>query len=294
MMMTINLSPLLHQSVAALKPHLPQPLRAVIVLGSGLGGLATLPQWRVLYQAPYSAIAGFPTLQSDVAEGSAPLQGHAGQLMLAQWEGLEAPVALLCGRLHAYEGYTLQQVVHPLRTLALLGAKTLLLTNAAGSLNPQWGPGTLMSLSDQLNLLGDSPLRGPNVAALGPRFVDMSEAFCPQLRHQAQAIAKQQGFELPQGVYAGLMGPAYETPAEVRMLQALGAHAVGMSTVAEVLAARHAGLRVAGFSCLTNWAAGLSPEHLNHEEVVAMGQNPQVQERLQQLVLGLLLPLLQA
>lgn len=167
-----------------------------------------------------------------------------------------------------YEGYSAQQVVFPLRVLARLGARYLLVTNAAGGVNPQFHPGTLMLIGDHINLTGRNPLVGPNDPSLGVRFPDMTEAYDPDLRSLARGVAAQLGIAVAEGVYLSLLGPSYETPAEIRMARTLGADAVGMSTVMEVIAANHMGMRVAGISCITNMAAGMLPQKLTEEEVI--------------------------
>ena len=229
-----------------------------VVLGSGLGGFAQHLEGREV--VPYVEIPYFP--ESRVA-------GHAGQLVLGTLEGV--PCAVMSGRVHYYEGHTLQKVTFPIRVLAALGIRSLVVTNAAGAVNPTFAPGDLMVIVDHLNLLGDNPLRGPNDERLGPRFPDMSEAYHPEGRKALHDAAREANLTLREGVYAGLMGPSYETPAEIRMLQRLGADAVGMSTVAEVIVAVHAGLRVAGLSVITNRAAGLTQNKLSHDEVKEIG-----------------------
>jgi purine-nucleoside phosphorylase len=177
------------------------------------------------------------------------------------------PVAVMQGRVHLYEGYPVHAVVFPTRVLVALGANPLIITNAAGCLNLAFQPREIMMLTDHLNLTGTNPLLGPNDPSLGPRFPDLSVAYDLELRAMAKHVAAERGVTLREGVYAGLLGPSYETPAEVRMLKTLGADAVGMSTVLETIAARHMGARVLGFSCLSNLAAGISPVPLTHEEV---------------------------
>lgn len=230
--------------------------RLAIILGSGLGALAD--EARDAVTIPYIDIPHVP-------RSTAP--GHAGRLVLGTLEGL--PVALLAGRVHLYEGYTPEQVVFNVRLMRFLGAQALLLTNAAGAVNPDFEPGTLMLITDQINLTGRNPLVGPNDARLGTRFPDMTEAYDADLRAVARTAAGIQGVRLAEGVYLGLLGPSYETPAEIRMARILGADAVGMSTVLEVIAANHIGLRVLGISCLTNMAAGILPQKLSEEEVIA-------------------------
>jgi purine-nucleoside phosphorylase len=247
--------------------HRPQ---AVVTLGSGLGQTLNLLNLSNTLQLPYSSLPHVP--QPSV-------EGHTGSLTLGITpQGL--PIAVMQGRFHFYEGHDWPEVVRLLRACHLAGAHTALITNAAGCLHPEWQLGQFMLIRDQLNLTGHHPLRGENLAFLGPRFYDMSQAFCPQLAEAVAYEAQQQGWPLYQGVYAGVMGPSYETPAEIRALATLGADAVGMSTVAEVLAARHMGMGVLGLSCLTNLAAGLAATNLNHAEVTACGANPHTQTQL--------------
>jgi purine-nucleoside phosphorylase len=227
-----------------------------VVLGSGLGAWAD--GLSALAKIPYAEIPHMP--RSTVV-------GHAGNLCLGRSDGV--PVACLQGRVHLYEGHDPARVVFAVRLLARLGCRAVVLTNAAGGLDAAWAPGDLMLVTDHLNLMGKNPLSGPNEAALGPRFPDMTEAYDRQLGELARAAAAESGVTLREGVYAGLLGPTYETPAEIRMLRTLGASAVGMSTVPEVIALRHAGVRAAAISCITNMAAGLSPTKLDHSEVEA-------------------------
>lgn len=231
------------------------PARIAIVLGSGLGNLVdVLSNTQFL---SYSKIPDFPV---------STVEGHSGQFVHG-FVG-ETPVLLMQGRVHRYEGYTAQQVVFPIRTMKTWGIDKLILTNAAGGINTDFEVGDLMLITDHLNLTGDSPLVGPNDSKLGVRFPDMSDAYSRRLRELAKSIQP----NLREGVYAGMLGPCYETPAEIRMLAALGADAVGMSTVFETIAARHLGLEVLGISCICNKAAGLSDIKLTHEEVTVAGQ----------------------
>jgi purine-nucleoside phosphorylase len=230
-----------------------------IVLGSGLGGLADELEDGVAI--PFGELPGWP---------AATAPGHVGRLLLGRLEGRR--VALLQGRLHMYEGNDAGLVVQPVLLFQRLGARVVLLTNAAGGLDRSFGPGTLMLIADHINLTGRNPLIGPNADSIGPRFPDFTEAWSPRLRAQLRAAASATKVTLEEGVYIGLMGPTYETPAEVRMLAALGGHAVGMSTVVECIAARWAGLEVCGISLVTNAGAGYSGEPLTHEEVLAAGQ----------------------
>jgi len=226
-----------------------------IVLGSGLGGLAAALEAPLAI--PFSDLPGWPP-------ASAP--GHAGRLLLGHLAGV--PVVLLQGRLHVYEGHDPGLVVQPVLLMGRLGAGTILLTNAAGGVNAAWPAGTLMAIADHLNLTGLNPLIGPNADLLGPRFPDLTDAWSPRLRGLLHEAAAAEDVPLEEGVYAGLLGPNYETPAEVRMLRALGADAVGLSTVLEAIAARWAGLELAGVSLVTNPGAGVTGLPLSHEEVL--------------------------
>src|SRR5688500_5306764 len=233
----------------------PRP-RLGIVLGSGLGELADV--LTEITAIPFSELPGWPA-------ASAP--GHAGRLLLGNLEGV--PVVCLQGRLHIYEGHDERLVVEPVLLMRTLGASAVLLTNAAGGLNVAYPAGTLMLIADHLNLTGRNPLIGPNDDALGPRFPDLVDAWSPRLRSLMRRAAADAGVTIEEGVYAGLLGPTYETPAEVRMLRTFGADAVGMSTVLEAIAARWAGLEIVGISLVTNPGAGVTGEPLTHEEVLA-------------------------
>jgi purine-nucleoside phosphorylase len=226
------------------------------VLGSGLGGLAD--ELSVVAAIPFADLPGWPA-------ASAP--GHAGRLLIGELDGV--PMVCLQGRLHLYEGHTERLVVEPVLLMGRLGASVIVLTNAAGGVNASYGAGTLMLISDHLNLTGRNPLIGANDGAIGPRFPDLVDAWSPRLRNLMHAAADALGTSLVEGVYAGLLGPNFETPAEVRMLRALGADAVGMSTVLEAIAARWAGLEVIGVSLVTNPGAGVTGEPITHEEVLA-------------------------
>jgi purine-nucleoside phosphorylase len=225
-----------------------------IVLGSGLG--AVVDAIKVVKKLKYQDVPSFP--QSTV-------EGHEGELVLGTMEGV--PVACMRGRVHLYEGYDPRDVVFPTRVLVRLGASSLVITNAAGGIHPDWEGRELMLITDHLNLTGKNPLLGPNDDALGPRFPDMSDAYDPEYREMMLEVAEASKIDLKEGVYAGLLGPSYETPAEIHMLHVLGAHAVGMSTVLETIAARHMGARVLGLSVISNKAAGLADQPLSHEEV---------------------------
>jgi purine-nucleoside phosphorylase len=249
----------LETAVEALKNALPFDARPSVglILGSGLGGFADGLAERVA--VPFSALPGFPP---------STIVGHAGNVVYGRG-GDPAPVELLAlqGRVHFYEGHDLLRVAFPARVLVAAGCKTLIITNAAGGVDAALAAGDIVIISDHLNLLGSSPLRGPNDDALGPRFPDMSEAYDIELRALAAAAGRELGLELREGVYAALPGPQYETPAEVRMLRGLGADLVGMSTVPEVIVAQHMGARVLGLSCCTNLAAGIAPHKLSHADV---------------------------
>lgn len=225
-----------------------------LILGSGLGGYAdSLAGKRAVR---YADIPHFP--QSHVV-------GHAGKLVFGVRSG--AHCVAMQGRVHLYEGHSAETVSFPARVLVALGAKVIIVTNAAGGLNPDWTPGTLMLIRDHIDMLRDHALRGPNDERLGPRFPDMTQAYAPELRVLAKTAAREKGIPLAEGVYVAMPGPTYETPAEVKMLQTIGADATGMSTVPEVVVARHMGARVIGISCITNQAAGITGNALSHDEV---------------------------
>jgi purine-nucleoside phosphorylase len=229
-----------------------------IVLGSGLGGLAD--ELGDAVAIPFADLPGWP---------AATAPGHAGRVLLGRLAG--TPVVMLQGRFHVYEGNDPGLVVEPVLLFRRLGARIVVLTNAAGGVNPAYRPGTLMLISDHLNLTGRTPLLGPNADDLGQRFVDLVDAWSPRLRAGLRAAAAAEGIEVEEGIYAGLLGPQFETPAEVRMLRALGADAVGMSTVLECIAARWTGLEVCGVSLVTNAGAGYTGEPLTHTEVLEAG-----------------------
>ena len=229
--------------------------KAGLILGSGLGAFAESLERRVVI--PYAELPDFP--RSSVV-------GHAGQLVLGFHQGT-LPVVTMQGRVHAYEGYLPWQVSFPARVLCRLGIKGLVVTNAAGGINTGFGVGDLMAITDHLNLSGFNPLVGPNDDSMGPRFPDMSHAYDPAFLAMLRDAAKVEQVAMREGVYVSLSGPSYETPAEIRMLRTLGADAVGMSTVPEVIVAAHMGVKVAGISCITNLAAGLSKQKLSHTEV---------------------------
>ncbi len=230
--------------------------RIGIVLGSGLGAFASSLESAVRF--PYSDLPGLPTSTAI---------GHSGELVM------NGDVAVMSGRFHLYEGYTPQQTVSGIRLFHALGIKRVILTNASGSINPNFPRGSLVLISDHINLQGVNPLTGPNDDSLGPRFPDMTEAYSKRLRAIAKSVGARLGRTLEEGVYAALLGPSYETPAEIRYLRTIGADLVGMSTAAEVIAGNHAGMEVLGISCVTNVAAGLGEGKLNHEEVLEVGRS---------------------
>jgi purine-nucleoside phosphorylase len=243
--------------------------RAALVLGSGLGAFAD--DLEDALAIPYEEIPGF---------ARSTVEGHTGRLVLGRVGGVET--AVMQGRFHFYEGYTLEEVTFPVRVLGLLGAKSLVLTNAAGGLNNAYTEGALVCISDHLNLMGANPLHGRNDERFGPRFPDMTAVYDHEYQEVAVREAHAIGLELRRGVYAALAGPSYETPAEIRMLRLLGADAVGMSTVPEAIVARHMGLRVLGISCITNLAAGVLDRPIDHAEVMETGQR--VREKFSELL----------
>jgi purine-nucleoside phosphorylase len=245
----------LDETVRAIRARQPSFAPKVgVVLGSGLGAFGDSLEG--LSKVPYSELPHMP--QSRVV-------GHAGNLCFGHARGV--PVVCMQGRVHLYEGHPVSSVVHGVRAMAKLGVSSVILTNAAGGVETTWSAGDLMMVVDHLNLTGTSPLIGPNDESLGPRFPDMTHAYDESLRTALKDVAAQAKIPLREGVYAGLLGPTYETPAEVRMLRGLGAQAVGMSTVIEVIALRHMGVRVGALSCITNMAAGITKATLNHTEV---------------------------
>lgn len=254
-----------------IKSKYPHAIDVAIVLGSGLGAFADEIENAV--KIPYEQIPHF---------AKSTVEGHAGQLVLGELNGKH--VAVQQGRFHFYEGYDMQQVMFPVRTFGRMGIGTVILTNAAGSTEPEFPPGTLMLITDHLNCMGLNPLRGKNDERFGVRFPDMTEVYDRGLQQIANEEADEIAHErfekgrdeektdfLRRGVYCGLSGPTYETPSEVRMYRQLGANAVGMSTVPEAIAARHQGMKVLGISCITNFAAGMTGENINHEEVMETG-----------------------
>ena len=248
------------EAVAAIRARVEGTLvpRVGVVLGSGLSAFGNAVENAT--RIPYAEIPNFPRPTAE---------GHKGELVLGEVAGV--PVAVMSGRVHFYEGYSEHQVVYPVRVLGRLGVSTVILTNAAGAVNKKYRPGDFMALTDHLNLTGKNPLSGPNDPELGPRFPDMSQPYDHELRRLVVAGFRKVGATLHEGVYVGLLGPSYETPAEIAMFRMLGADAVGMSTVLETIAARHMGLKVIGISCITN-AASDHGETLSHESVLEEGR----------------------
>jgi purine-nucleoside phosphorylase len=242
--------------IQARSPHRPG---LGLILGSGLGSFAQSLQEATTI--PFREIPHFP---------AATAVGHPGELVLGKSGGV--PVVVMAGRVHYYEGYSLEQVVFPVRVLGRLGVNVLIVTNAAGSVNRGFKPGELMLIEDHINFMGSNPLIGPNEEELGERFFDMTEPYDPALRRIAEKACRKAHMAVRKGVYIAVSGPSYETPAEIRMARTLGADAIGMSTVPEVIAARHMGIRVLGISCLTNMGAGVTKKKLDHQEVLAVGE----------------------
>ncbi|HSY36038.1 MAG TPA: purine-nucleoside phosphorylase [Acidobacteriaceae bacterium] len=249
--------------------HMPEP-RLAIILGSGLGNFAA--QVEDATTIDYAAIPGWPV---------STVEGHSGKLVLGTIGGVT--VAVMQGRVHAYEGYSMNEVTFPMRVLGLLGCTALIVTNAAGGINKNYGEGTLVAISDHINLTGTNAALGRNEARFGikqgagQRFFDMTAAYSPKLRELAHAEAERQKIPLPEGVYLAVLGPSYETPAEIRAFRVLGADLVGMSTVHEVIVARHMGIEVLGISLVTNMAAGVLNQPINHAEVMEMGRRVEAQ-----------------
>ena len=238
--------------------------KIALVLGSGLGAFAD--ELGDATQIPYAKIPGFP--QSTAT-------GHAGQLVIGKAEGV--PVVAMQGRVHLYKGYSAKEVTFPIRVFGRLGIKSVILTNAAGGINQRYEQGALVTIRDHINLQGTNPLIGPNDERFGPRFPDMSKAYSQAYRAIVVEQARRQKMEIPEGVYAALSGPSYETPAEIHYLRTIGADLVGMSTVPEVIVARHMGIEVLGISCVTNMAAGILDQAINHQEVMETGERVRTQ-----------------
>lgn len=250
----------LNQAIEFLNDRLKIKPKVGLILGSGLGMLAD--QINDPVNIPYDEIPGFPV---------STVEGHAGQLVAGTLEG--KTVLAMQGRFHYYEGYGLDAVTFPVRVMKALGIETLFVTNAAGGVNPSFQPGDLMLITDHINNTGQNPLIGPNDDNQGVRFPDMSTAYSRSLQALAKEVANELNLTLKEGVYVGNTGPTYETPAEVNMLQIMGGDAVGMSTVPEVIVARHVGLQVLGISCISNMAAGILDQPLSHEEVIETTEN---------------------
>jgi xanthosine phosphorylase len=244
------------EAAGVIRDHAGAPPRIGIVLGSGLGAVAEeVEEAKVV---GYDALPGFPRTS---------VEGHAGRLVLGRIR--DVPVAVLQGRAHLYEGTNLERLRTPVRALCAAGAEILVLTNAAGSLRAEVGPGRLMLISDHINLTGVNVLAGPNADELGPRFPSLRDAYDPTLRAEMHAAAEELGLELAEGVFVAVSGPSFETPAEIRAFRTLGADAVGMSTVHETIVARHCGLRVAAVSAISNLAEGMSERAITHEQTLA-------------------------
>jgi purine-nucleoside phosphorylase len=249
----------LKEAVSAVQSRSPLRPTVGLVLGSGLGAFAQTLERAV--HIPYGQIPHFPTSTAI---------GHKGDLAIGHSHGV--PLAVMCGRVHYYEGYTPAQVVFPIRVLGQMGIKILIMTNAAGSVNVNFKPGELMIIEDHINYMGINPMIGPNEDKLGDRFFDLSEAYDVKLREIAEKACRAVAMPVRKGVYIAFSGPSYETPAEIKMARTLGADAVGMSTVPEVIAARHMGIRVLGLSCITNMAAGVIKQKLDYKEVLEVGE----------------------
>lgn len=258
-MVHVNVREQIDQAAAFVRQRTKVKPQIGMILGSGLGALAR--EIDADATIPYAEIPNFP--QSTV-------EGHSGQLVLGRLEG--KPVVAMQGRVHFYEGYTLQQVVFPVRVMRALGAGVLLVSNAAGGINRQWYRGDLMIIADHINFFGSNPLIGPNDPDLGPRFPDMSQPYDPEFIALVERAATAEGITVRKGVYVGVHGPSYETPAELRMLGRWSADAVGMSTVPEVIAARHMGMRVLGITAITDMATGEQVQQVTHEEVMAVAK----------------------
>ncbi|MDZ4797502.1 MAG: purine-nucleoside phosphorylase [Bryobacteraceae bacterium] len=261
------------QTKRYVEDRLPAKPRIAVVLGSGLGDFAR--ELTDPVEMPYAEIPGWPRSTAV---------GHAGKLIFGYLDGI--PMIALAGRAHLYEGYSPGRVTYAMRILHLLGIPSVILTNAAGGINLAYGQGALVMISDHINLQGVNPLAGANEDDFGPRFPDMSDAYNAGYRAVATEVAAGLGIELPEGVYAAMLGPSYETPAEIRFLRTVGADLVGMSTVAETIVANHMGMKVLAISCVTNMAAGILPQKINHEEVLETGRR--VRDTFVRLLRGLI------
>ncbi len=250
----------MEQSAAFIRSKIEMQPEIAAVLGSGLGVLADEVEEAV--EINYADIPHFPV---------STVEGHAGKLVIGKLEG--KAVMVMKGRFHYYEGYGMDEVAFPIRVMKLLGINNLLVTNAAGGINKKFEPGDLMLIKDHIKFFSESPLRGKNIEAFGPRFNDMSDCYTAALRETAKEIAYGLGLVLQEGVYGFMPGPSYETPAEIKMLDVLGADAVGMSTVPEVIVATHAGMKILGISCISNMAAGILDQPLHHEEVMETAES---------------------
>lgn len=266
----------LEEALEAIDKKIEVKPKVGLILGSGLGDLAEEIEDAV--KIKYTDIPHFPL---------STVPGHAGQLVIGKLHG--ADVLAMQGRFHFYEGYSMKEVTFPVRVMKGLGVDTLIVTNACGGMNPDFSPGDLMIIDDHLNMTGTNPLIGANEESLGPRFPDMSRAYNPDLIAHAEACADRLDIELQKGVYAGITGPSFMTPAELKMLRTLGADAVGMSTVPEVIVANHMGIRVLGISCVTDMAIGDELEPLTHEQVVATADRtkPKFIRLVQEIVSGI-------
>ena len=251
----MNLNQLINESADYIKERITSSPSIGLILGSGLGDFADGLENKIVI--PFSQIPGFP--QSTV-------EGHVGAFVIGSFQG--KTVVALQGRIHYYEGQPQQVITIPVRIMALLGVKQLILTNACGGVNLNFTPGDLMLISDHINFSGSNPLIGPNLDQFGPRFPDLTNVYTKELRTKIMKVAEENGIALRQGVYMMYSGPNYETPAEIRMFRMMGADAIGMSTVPEAIVAAHCGIDVVGISCITNMAAGVLPQKLNHQEVV--------------------------
>lgn len=245
----------MNEAVAYLQSQVDVKPQVGIILGTGLGGLAD--KIKVHKKVPYEDIPHFPV---------STVKGHSGQLVFGELGGKQ--VMAMQGRFHYYEGYTLQEVTFPVRVMKLMGIERLIVSNASGGVNPDFEIGEIMLITDHINFFPGNPLIGKNIDELGPRFPDMSDVYCTEMLELAEKIAAEKNIRVAKGVYLGLTGPTLETPAEYKMVRILGADTVGMSTVPEVIVANHCGIKTVGISCLTNMAAGILDQPLNHEEVI--------------------------
>lgn len=263
----------MERTVSRMRERIKVQPKIGLILGSGLGSLADRCEGAV--SMPFTELEGYP---------KPTVVGHSGRVVAGMLAG--KAVLAQAGRGHLYEGNPVATVAFPVRAMKALGVETLIITNAAGGIRAGFRPGDFMLISDHINMMGVNPLTGPNDDTVGPRFLDMTSAYDASLRTKARDAGKRLGIPLQEGVYCALMGPTYETPAEIRMMQAVGAHAVGMSTVLEVIAARHMGMRVLGVSCITNLAAGISAQELSHDEVTETATR--VRDRFEGLLRGVL------